>query len=255
MGFAMRCAVDGHRALFCLLLALPLVLFTSCATLPQQDGLQQAIVVTTTDWTAVQGRAQRYERASGHPWQKVGESFQVVVGKTGLAWGAGLKSTSGLDGPVKHEGDGKAPAGVFALGAAFGYGRSADTKLSYLQLTDTVECVDDADSPHYNRLLDSASVTPRDWNSSEHMHRPDELYRLGIFVDHNADPPVAGRGSCIFLHIWRGSDQGTVGCTAMEPANIAMLLAWLDPKRHPVLIQMPIAQYDQQKTVWDLPSL
>ncbi|MFK7606561.1 MULTISPECIES: hypothetical protein [unclassified Pseudomonas] len=69
----------------------------------------QLIVVTTPDWDATQGNAQRYER-KGQDFQKVGDAFPIVVGKTGLAWGRGimpidlgeliLPSTSGH--PVKR---------------------------------------------------------------------------------------------------------------------------------------------------------
>jgi len=212
----------------------------------------QAIVVTTQGWSDVQGTAQRYVRDAGHHWQKVGDPFPVVVGKTGLGWGRGRVDAAGLAGPEKREGDGKAPAGIFSLTSAFGYEPSANTRLPYLPLSDTIECVDDGRSAHYNQLVDSARV-PKDWNSTEHMHRPDELYHFGVYVAHNTKPAIPGDGSCIFLHIWRGPDQGTVGCTAMGRSNIEMLLAWLDPKRAPVLMQMPRSQYDQQRLAWDMP--
>lgn len=212
----------------------------------------QAIVVTTRDWSAEQGTAQRYARDAGHHWQKVGDPFPVVVGKTGLGWGRGLADTAGLAGPRKREGDGKAPAGVFSLTSAFGYEPAANTRLPYLPLSDTIECVDDGKSAHYNELVDSAK-TAKDWDSTEHMHRPDELYHLGVYVAHNTRPAIPGAGSCIFLHIWRGSDQGTVGCTAMERSDIEMLLAWLDPRKSPVLMQMPKPQYDEQRSAWGMP--
>jgi D-alanyl-D-alanine dipeptidase len=230
------------------LLVLLLCTFSACATAPGQ-----ALVVTTAGWTDVSGTAQRYQK-TGDQWTKVGDPFPIVVGKTGLAWGRGTVDTANLTGPQKHEGDGKAPAGIFLLGTAFGYDASAATDLHYTQLRDTVECVDDSNSVHYNELLDSSAMT-KDWNSSEHMHRSDELYRLGIVVEHNQHPAVKQDGSCIFLHIWRGPGQGTVGCTAMEPTNIAALLRWFDPKKNPVLIQMPLDQYRQYQTRWDLPAL
>ncbi len=212
---------------------------------------QQALVVTTQNWSAVQGSAQRYERAAGGPWTKVGAAFPVVVGKTGMGWGRGLGDSTALPGPQKREGDERAPAGVFELTRAFGYDAGYATPMPYLQLTDSVECVDDPKSVHYNALVDGTR-TAKDWDSSEHMHRPDELYRLGVFVAHNT-PAVAGAGSCIFLHIWNGPDSGTVGCTAMERSNIETLLAWLDPKKSPLLMQMPVAQYAQYRASWDMP--
>jgi len=228
-------------ALSALLLAAP-----SLAAEPQQ-----ALLITTPDWTDIRGAAQRYERGPDGHWHRVGAAFQIVVGKTGLAWGRGLTDTSKLEGPQKREGDLKAPAGVFPLVSAFGYGATADTELPYLQLSDSIECVDDPKSSHYNTLVDSTKLA-KDWSSSEHMHRDDEVYRYGVFVAHNT-PASAGKGSCIFLHIWRGSDQGTVGCTAMAEGDILTLLAWLDPRKSPVLMQLPASQYEQFHQAWDLP--
>jgi len=71
------------------------------------------------------------------------------------------------------------------------------------------------------------------------MLRQDELYRWGILVDHNAGSPVAGNGSCIFMHIWRGPGEPTVGCTAMPAAEIEKVLGWLDPASQPLLVQLP----------------
>src|SRR5919202_1625655 len=50
---------------------------------------RQLIVVTTPDWNSVQGTLRRYERAGGG-WRQVGDSFAVVVGRSGLGWGEGV---------------------------------------------------------------------------------------------------------------------------------------------------------------------
>lgn len=219
----------------------------------------QLIVVTTSDWNAVDGRLQRYERATRRDaWRALGEPVAIVVGKTGLAWGIGVTPTDKIRGasdPVKKEGDGKAPAGVFALGTAFGFAPQpvAGSKLPYLSLTSSVECVDDTKSKFYNRVVDRSTVAP-DWNSSEHMRNVD-LYRWGIVVDHNDQPAVPGGGSCIFLHIWRGAGQGTVGCTAMPQLELESLLAWLDPARKPLLVQLPASAYGRLIDRWKLPTV
>jgi L,D-peptidoglycan transpeptidase YkuD (ErfK/YbiS/YcfS/YnhG family) len=226
----------------------------------------QLIVVTTPDWNAVDGRLQRYERATPKArWRPVGPPFSIVVGKTGLAWGLGIVSTDQVNlraasDPVKKEGDGKAPAGVFALGSAFGDAPQplATSKMPYQPLTPSIECVDDMRSKYYNRLVDRTTVVP-DWNSSEHMRSVGEAYRWGVVVEHNAGdkdrPPVPGGGSCIFLHIWSGAGHGTVGCTAMPQQEVESLLGWLDPARRPLLVQLPAAQYRRMKDRWKLPEL
>jgi len=226
----------------------------------------QMIVVTTPDWNAVDGRMQRYERSSAREaWQPVGDSIAIVVGKHGLGWGAGVIVVEGHSAadPVKKEGDGKSPAGVFQLGTAFGYAGEAlsGSKMKYLELTPSIECVDDVSSKQYNRVVDRSRVAAVDWKSSEHMRDVGEAYRWGIVVDHNgiAGPesasPVRGGGSCIFLHIWQGAGHGTAGCTAMAPGEIETLLRWLDPKRRPLLVQLTAEEYAHVMKAWKLPQV
>jgi zinc D-Ala-D-Ala dipeptidase len=217
----------------------------------------QMLVVTTKNWDEMHGVAQRYERSNlTSKWHAVGTAFPVVVGKTGLGWGRGIQpSTQNVSGgPSKHEGDGRAPAGVFPITNSFGYSPKplSGVTLPYITLTSSIECVDDPNSRHYNQLINAKDVN-KDWNSFEQMRRDDELYRWGAFVAHNSDPAVRGAGSCIFLHVWGGPDQGTVGCTAMERNKIESLLRWLDPTKRPVLVQLPDAEYLRHTAAWLLP--
>jgi hypothetical protein len=54
----------------------------------------QTIVVTTSNWNAVEGQLQRYERATtNEKWRPVGEPISIVVGKNGLGWGIGVLAT------------------------------------------------------------------------------------------------------------------------------------------------------------------
>jgi L,D-peptidoglycan transpeptidase YkuD (ErfK/YbiS/YcfS/YnhG family) len=238
----------------------------------KSDALErstQLIVVTTSDWNAVEGRLRRYERATEYEeWRPVGDPISIVVGKNGLGWGIGVIPTDdaqfrSASDPVKREGDGKSPAGVFALGFAFGYASQPlpGLKMSYLNLTPSIECVDDPGSKHYNRIVDR-SVVARDWNSSEHMRNAGESYRWGVVVDHNGTvtgmngkPPEPGGGSCVFLHIWHSHDQGTAGCTAMSQTELETLLTWLDPARKPLVVQLPEPSYERLIDGWMLPKL
>jgi L,D-peptidoglycan transpeptidase YkuD (ErfK/YbiS/YcfS/YnhG family) len=248
-----------------------------CVAAPAQAGTfkldalahsTQMIVVITSDWNAVEGRLQRYERATvNEDWRPVGDPISIVVGRNGLGWGIGFVPTDdahvrpGSD-PVKREGDGKSPAGVFALGTAFGYASEPlqGLKMPYLNLTSSIECVDDPRSKHYNRIVDRSVVVP-DWNSSEHMRNAGESYRWGIVVDHNstvtgdANLPEPGGGSCVFLHIWHSHDQGTAGCTAMPQTDLKTLMTWLNPARKPVLVQLPESTYERLIDRWMLPKL
>lgn len=218
---------------------------------------RQLLVVTTPGWNDVEGRMQRYERAEAkQEWQPVGEPVSIVVGRNGMGWGRGLHGAPPGAGPVKREGDGRTPAGIYRLSAAFGYAapdEAQNVKLPYVQSRASIECVDDTRSTHYNRMIDRSRTTTVDWTSSEQMRRADDQYRWVVVVDHNANTPVAGAGSCIFLHIWAGPSEGTSGCTAMEAARMEESIFWLDPARGPLLVQLPEAQYNELREVWKLP--
>jgi D-alanyl-D-alanine dipeptidase len=217
-------------------------------------GSRQLILVTTPEWGSVRGTLRRFERR-GAKWTQVGEAFDVVVGRSGLGWGAGVVETEG-EGPSKREGDGRAPAGVFRLTRAFGFtsaGEATWLHVPYTPLTPGVECVDDTASTQYNRVVDRSDVKTVDWNSSERM-REVEGYRWGVIVAHNARA-VPGGGSCIFLHIWAGPSKGTAGCTAMEQPNLEALLRWLDSRKQPLLVQLPRSEYARLGPVWKLPAV
>jgi L,D-peptidoglycan transpeptidase YkuD (ErfK/YbiS/YcfS/YnhG family) len=201
---------------------------------PALAAARQIIVVTTPAWDKIDGRLQRYERAAdGQNWQPVGAPIPIVVGRGGMGWGRGIHGAPPGAGPIKREGDGRAPAGLFRLSAAYGYAspdEASRVKLPYVQ-----------------------SLATNDWKSSEQMRRNDELYRWVVVVDHNANTAEAGAGSCIFLHIWSGASQGTAGCTAMEATRMEEVIYWIDPAAHPLLVQMPEAEYAKLREVWKLP--
>jgi hypothetical protein len=242
-------------------LAWPIVAQKANSPLSAIDGSSQLIVVTTPNWNAVDGRLQRYERSSpGQPWNAIGEPIPVVVGQRGMGWGLGAVRTDHLQGPddpVKHEGDKKAPAGVFGLGSAFGFAAQppAEWKMPYFALTASTDCVDDSQSRRYNDIADRSKVIHLDWNSAEHMLSVGEAYRWGVFIDQNPAPAKKNAGSCVFMHVWGGASVGTAGCTAMPQQQIESILGWLNPSAHPLLAQMPIQQYLHARESLHLPAL
>jgi D-alanyl-D-alanine dipeptidase len=221
------------------------------------DASQQIVVVITPDWTSTTGTIQRFERATSESeWRSLESAVPAVVGRTGIAWGVGFDGVS-TQGPHKHEGDGKAPAGVFPLDTAFGFAPRDSmraVKLPYVQLLPTTDCVDDIASTHYNTVVDKASVSQVDWNSAEHMRQVAQ-YKIGVIVGYNAAPPLKGRGSCIFLHIWAGPDSHTAGCTAFEEAKLRDVMTWLDPEKRPLLVQLTANDYANLRVRWKLPAI
>ncbi len=225
------------------------VFFLATLTFAQDRALMaksdKLLVVTTPDWNTVNGTLKRYVRSHGK-WKQLGQAVPIVVGKNGMAWDPALASG---DGPVKHEGDGRSPAGIYPLTKTFGFAPSLGAAKDYFSLTPAIECVDDVNSVHYAQIVNNEKVA-KDWNSSEHM-RSIELYRWGVVVPYNMEGTKAGAGSCIFLHIAPASGNGTAGCTAMPEANIEEIVHWIG--KGAVLVQMPEAQYTRMKQTLGTP--
>lgn len=245
------------RRLALVLLACAAPIATGRAAPRDLNPSLQCIVVLTEDWTSTTGVLRSFERHGFRDkWKERHSSLPVVVGKKGLGLGRGVVRLNLRGAPIKKEGDDKAPAGIFRLSTVFGYApaRSAGwVKLPYLALTKRIEGIDDPRSLYYNKLVDRSKVAKVDWGSSEQMRRADVLYKWGVVVDHNA-AAVPGAGSCIFFHVWQSSSSPTAGCTAMRERDLVSLIRWLDPARHPVLVQMPRAAYRSLRAKYGLPA-
>jgi len=205
-------------------------------TFPALHAHDQLLLVVADDMNSSSAFLQRYER-SGAAWKRRGDGVRVNLGRNGLGWGSGtLSLPHAASDPVKHEGDGRAPAGVFTLGPVFGYPAVLPTAMPYLQATADLICIDDSRSDAYNRIVPVRP--PLAFGSFEWMHRKDGLYEMGVVVGHNRNA-VPGRGSCIFLHIQRAPGAGTAGCTSMARSALSTLIRWLDPAKSPLLVQIP----------------
>lgn len=220
---------------------------------------RQLLLVLASSWASAGGRLQRFARAGlDDRWQRVGAVVAVSLGRSGLAWGQRLHPR--LDGPEKQEGDGRAPAGVFAITELFGDAAPDSDlvrafRLPYLYATSDLKAIDDPASAHYNRIVDQTTVARPDWASCEDMLRADQRYAIGAVVAHNAAPPLPGAGSCIFLHVWAAPGVPTAGCTAMAVENMSEIAGWLDGSAFPVLVQLPQAEYERRREAWGLPVL
>ena len=244
------------RRFLALLFALSLLIAMHANGESELNKSEQCLVVVTDNWGATKGVLRAFERnrATG-TWKDRGPEIPVVVGKKGLGQGLGLVVIEFKGARRKKEGDNKAPAGIFRLSSAFGYAPRQSARwiqLPYLTLSKTIEGIDDPKSRYYAQLVDRSKIPHPDWHSSEQMLRKDALYKWGVVVEHNARA-VRGAGSCIFLHIWKDSSSATAGCTAMREKDLVILIRWLDPKRRPILVQMPRAEYNRLRAKYGLP--
>jgi zinc D-Ala-D-Ala dipeptidase len=225
--------------------------------IPELSSCEQLVTVTVSNWNSVDATVNLYERTAGagSMWRRFGRPFPAVIGENGLAWGIGLHGTSKTGEPEKREGDKKTPAGVFGFGDVFGTARPEQVRflrLPYRQVTMTTEAIDDPKSKYYNQVVDRRAVINPDWASSESMVQVGGRYRLGVIIRHNA-AAFPGFGSCIFFHVWDPKYPGTTGCTATSYDHLVSLLRWLDPKKNPLIVQLPKEEYRQLQQSWGLP--
>ena len=249
--------------------ALASLLLAACASRAAHEAHEsdavasagQLVVVTSPGWDDTHGTLRRFER-EGDRWREVGAATPVMLGRSGSAWGVGVHPPppDAVAGPRKREGDGRSPAGVFALGTAFGYADTVASGLPYQAMTRDDWCMDVPASPHYNRIVDARQVgAAAVAGSSEPMrldlHRNgNPSYRLGFVIEHNPGNVPQG-GSCIFAHLWRAPGEPTAGCTAMADADMEAMLEWLDADKTPRFVLLPRAQYARLATRWQLPAL
>lgn len=218
------------------------------------EGAEQLVLVVSNQESANKAELQAFIREEGE-WS-FSFSCPVVIGKNGMAWGMGLhhEHTRLLDEPVKKEGDGRSPKGAYELIRAYGYQRNLRIKFPYEESASGMVCIDDSRSEYYNMIVNEEKIAGEDI-SHEEMIRDDNLYKYAILVGHNTTSPEKNAGSCIFMHIWRGADSYTAGCTAMSEANIMRLLSWLDPDKTPCLVQLTRKSYNRLKEEWGLPDV
>lgn len=201
------------------------------------DAAAQLLLVASKAMSSPAATLKRFERPSASaPWRPAGGVLPAVVGYHGIRW---AWSSGGLHrgGPIKREGDGATPAGIFPIGAPFGF--EAAALPGYVRLKAGKQfCVNEPASPSYNTIVGfrPANVSGEDMGSIR-------LYRRGLFVEYPSNRAERG-GSCTFIHVWRRPTAGTGGCVASAEENIAMLQKWVRPKEALIAI-LPAKEADE----------
>jgi len=220
---------------------------------------QQLVVVISPSWEATTAHLYTFARQDDR-WQAHNITFEVALGRHGSAWGLGLHPPQNTDERHKCEGDGCSPAGIFAIGSAFGYAGQIDSAWPYQPMQSGHYCIDVPCSPLYNQIVAREQVGAEAVaGSTEPMRldihqQGDQRNRLGFIIAHNP-ANIPGHGSCIFAHLWQYSGQNTAGCTAMSDQHMRELLAWFEPKAHPCFVLLPHTHYQRLYADWLLPPL
>lgn len=132
------------------------------------------------------------------------------------------------------EGDGITPVGEFRI---MGLKYRAD-RLAVPNVCFTTHAIgpadvwsDDVQDPDYNHQIRNR----RHPFSHENLWRADHLYDMIAILDFNWPVTTPGKGSAIFLHVWRGPQRPTEGCVAFAPDVFQHILRNWTPQARVVI--------------------
>ena len=142
-----------------------------------------------------------------------GHQVRCALGKAGVIAAAD-----------KREGDNKSPLGPWPIRRVLYrpdvYPHGPSTGLPVQAIAPDDGWCDTPGDPAYNQPVKLPYPA-----SAERLWRDDAVYDLVVVLGHNDDPPVAGLGSAIFLHLARDGYLGTEGCVALAREDVETLLA------------------------------
>jgi D-alanyl-D-alanine dipeptidase len=181
------------------------------------------IIVTVPNMTSVKATLHTFERKTpaDAAWLRSGPPEPAVVGSAGVGWSEDYDYLARKDEPVKHEGDGRTPAGIFRVAGPFGFESSALNGYTKLSAGNSF-CVADPTSSLYGRIVDKRIA--KLVKNSEDMSATPGLTR-GLIVDYPARRG-AKAGSCIFIHVWQGEKAGTNARIGLPEERVTVLQKW-----------------------------
>ena len=140
----------------------------------------------------------------------MGRRFPCAVGRGGI-----------VPARAKREGDGATPAGVHRfIGLLYRPDRLTRPADWARPMGPSDLWSDDPDDPDYNLPV----RVPHAY-SHERMMRPDPMYDIVLLTDWNWPQAEPGRGSAIFVHVWRKARHPTAGCVAFARADLLWIAA------------------------------
>jgi len=135
--------------------------------------------------------------------------FKCCIGKNGLTVN-------------KNEGDKKTPRGTFEIEHLYfrrDRKKEPSTLLKCVEIKKDMGWCDDILFPEkYNKLCKIEKNI-----KSEKLRRKDSKYDLLIPIKYNFKKPIAGKGSCIFIHLTKDY-KPTAGCVALKEKDFLIML-------------------------------
>ena len=135
--------------------------------------------------------------------------FNCSVGKNGIS-------------EKKKEGDKKTPKGIFAIEHLYFRNdriKKPETSLKCIEIKNNMSWCDDVRySSKYNKLIRTNKKIRH-----EKLKRKDNKYDLLIPIKYNYSNPIAGMGSCIFIHLTKNY-QSTAGCITLKKKDFLIML-------------------------------
>lgn len=123
---------------------------------------------------------------------------------------------------AKREGDGCTPSGQFSLRRVLYRPDRISAPVTSLPIDSLAPNQGWCDDPRhrdYNRQVQLPFSA-----SHEKLWRDDNLYDVIVILGHNDNPPVAGKGSAIFMHVASSEYLPTEGCVALSLPHLLEVL-------------------------------
>jgi L,D-peptidoglycan transpeptidase YkuD (ErfK/YbiS/YcfS/YnhG family) len=142
----------------------------------------------------------------------LGRTIPAAIGRGGLT-------------NAKREGDGATPRGLHHItGLLFRPDRMARPAPWARPIRIGDLWSDDVRDPDYNHPVRA----PHPYGH-ERLRRADPLYDMVLLTDWNWPDAVPGRGSAIFLHVWRKPRHPTEGCIAFRRDHLDWIVRHIGP--------------------------
>lgn len=179
----------------------------ACATAEKTDQIVLAVDHELTFW----------EKAEDGAWQRRMEAY-CGYGANGLVMAEervmGSKTT---------------PIGAFPLTLAFGRGESANTEMTYRQITPN-SYWSEVEDESFNTWVESETPMP-----GEHLIDYYQ-YKYAVNIGFNLEDIVYSRGCAIFLHCKSNDHWYTAGCVSLTEEDMLSLLAYLRDGAYMIIV-------------------